>query len=426
MSFQSFMKGIQLAEQEHESGRKRQQEDEDRKLQKQLLKMQMDKLKFEEAVAKRGVQAQTPGQHQVSPDLAPNIKDILTSIRSKPVAAQPMPIGGMAGETIQPPPSAPDRITHAPFPNIPSPYGDIPGTNLELEQERTMADQLTAMKQKAQEAGMVEAAKESAKAPSFNTVAPGALGVIGAGTEQQRTIQGPPRLETPTLQETDITVDGKGPVRAILVKKDDGSFTYLDATTRQPVQGKIGTYERPREATPLSTYGESNILNRLVQQWDKATADVRDLYRANTIMRAGMDAARRGNMNAGAQAVLVTFQKFLDPQSVVRESEYARSPEGLSMVNRIQGWYERNFQTGGAGVPLAELENFAKLAEEINNNLAKEGNSLLSKQQARIGRNAQRYGIPEDLIFSGYDFTIQPGGAATGSNRVVDFNSLPK
>lgn len=180
------------------------------------------------------------------------------------------------------------------------------------------------------------------------------------------------------------------------------------------------TYEKPfgevqaRQGVGLTpgSYGESNIVNRLVQQWDKASKDVTDLYRANTIMQSGLDAARRGDLNAGSQAVLITFQKFLDPQSVVRESEYARSAEGLSMANRISGFIER-LQQGGAGVTLPELETFAKLAQEINANLAREGNSLLAKQADRIRRNAQHYGIPEDLIFSGYDFKqnpVQPQG----------------
>jgi len=67
--------------------------------------------------------------------------------------------------------------------------------------------------------------------------------------------------------------------------------------------------------------------------------------------------------NAASQAILVTFQKILDPDSVVRESEYARSAEGQSLRHQIAGKYEQLIQ-GGAGVPIEELEGFVDLAQQ--------------------------------------------------------------
>ena len=59
----------------------------------------------------------------------------------------------------------------------------------------------------------------------------------------------------------------------------------------------------------------------------------------------------------------MTFQKILDPDSVVRESEYARSAEGQSLRHQIAGKYEQLIQ-GGAGVPIDELEGFVDLAQQ--------------------------------------------------------------
>ena len=67
--------------------------------------------------------------------------------------------------------------------------------------------------------------------------------------------------------------------------------------------------------------------------------------------------------NAASQAILVTFQKILDPDSVVRESEYARSAQGLGMLAQIRGAYMKMVQ-GGAGVPVDQLEEFVQLASE--------------------------------------------------------------
>jgi hypothetical protein len=62
--------------------------------------------------------------------------------------------------------------------------------------------------------------------------------------------------------------------------------------------------------------------------------------------------------------VLVTFQKLLDPTSVVRESEYARSGDGQSIKQRMQGTYEKLLR-GGAGVTQAELKSFYDLSTQL-------------------------------------------------------------
>ena len=60
-------------------------------------------------------------------------------------------------------------------------------------------------------------------------------------------------------------------------------------------------------------------------------------------------------------------KKILDELSVVRESEYARSPSGLSLFSKLQGTYDK-IVTGGAGVPVADLEQFVELARQFAKN----------------------------------------------------------
>jgi len=129
-------------------------------------------------------------------------------------------------------------------------------------------------------------------------------------------------------------------------------------------------------------------------------------------MDAGMAAARRGDLAQGAQTVLVTFQKILDPPSVVRESEYMRSAAGQSLLNRIQGYVEQ-LQKGGAGISIKELEKFYALAKEAAT--AQQGGYLTAEKE-RIGRNADRYKIPRELVFE----SIIP--AASGPFIVTDPN----
>lgn len=80
------------------------------------------------------------------------------------------------------------------------------------------------------------------------------------------------------------------------------------------------------------------------------------------LLQIGDKTGESGKYNAAAQAILVTFQKILDPTSVVRESEFLRSEAGLSFLSRMRGAIEGIF-LGGAGVPVSELVSFVEMAE---------------------------------------------------------------
>lgn len=155
---------------------------------------------------------------------------------------------------------------------------------------------------------------------------------------------------------------------------------------------------------------ESNVINRLTQQWGKAVAPVVELSRQVKLMDTGLDAARKGDLAQGAQAVLVTFQKILDPTSVVRESEYDRSAAGQALTTRIRGAMER-LTKGGAGIPLDELEKFANLAREA---AKAQSTGYVDAQKNRIGKTADRFKIPRELVFEDFDFqgALSPRGAA--------------
>lgn len=151
----------------------------------------------------------------------------------------------------------------------------------------------------------------------------------------------------------------------------------------------------PSGPRPMTQTAEAALITRLAKDWTAQSKPTRELERQVRIMDAGMDAVRRGDLSQGAQQVLVTFQKILDPPSVVRDSEFWRSANGQSMLNRVRGAMER-LSKGGVGVTADELQKFAELARATAK--AQQG-SYLDRVKKRIGATADRYNIPQELIF---------------------------
>lgn len=155
-----------------------------------------------------------------------------------------------------------------------------------------------------------------------------------------------------------------------------------------------------------------NFERALSKDFRSATSESMDARRQLNQMESGLELAKQsfgpdedlgkidsisedgriiGSLNAPAQAILVTFQKILDPTSVVRESEYARSGSGLSLISNIKGKIGKQI-TGGAGVTVTDLEDFVILAREFYSEY--EANTLdsaklITNQAESIGANLE-------------------------------------
>lgn len=85
------------------------------------------------------------------------------------------------------------------------------------------------------------------------------------------------------------------------------------------------------------------------------------------------------------QGLIVIFNKMLDPASVVRESEFARTPEFIPLLNRIEGFLPK-LKQGGAGMTNADriqLIDDAKTLFDVHAdefNLAIERRTELAKE----------------------------------------------
>ena len=170
---------------------------------------------------------------------------------------------------------------------------------------------------------------------------------------------------------------------------------------------------------PLSTQQRFQATTDLSAQWTKATANRTEIQRQYSLMQTGLSRYDADPIG-GSQAILVTFQKVLDPTSVVRESEYARSPQGLAIMDRIQGAYDRyignldpvtgKWVGGGAGVPKPVLAEMVKTAEAFLND--ENMKSALANVRQRIYDTSTSYQIDPRLVL-GTD--APPSGGTVGT-----------
>lgn len=116
-------------------------------------------------------------------------------------------------------------------------------------------------------------------------------------------------------------------------------------------------------------------------------------------------------LNAMSQAIITSYGKILDPGSVVRESEYARTPEGLGLVDKAEGWLLK-MQQGGAGLTKANLQEFVNAI----NILGKNAQSEINKQIDIARAYGEKYGLDTSLL----------GGSKDTSKTVVQTIEYPK
>lgn len=78
------------------------------------------------------------------------------------------------------------------------------------------------------------------------------------------------------------------------------------------------------------------------------------------------------------QFLINAFSKIVDPKSVVRESEYARTPEGIALFNRVPGWLEK-LQGGGAGITDVERKELIKAVSLLTQGQEKEYQKVVTQ-----------------------------------------------
>jgi hypothetical protein len=121
--------------------------------------------------------------------------------------------------------------------------------------------------------------------------------------------------------------------------------------------------------------GEDRMKNDF-EQVTKSAREGHDAARQAQVVLSG--ATGRKLSNVEQQALITLFNKFLDPDSVVREGEYNRMAAGMGLAQRITNWQDK-IMSGSVITP--------QMAQEIG----RVANVYQNDAAARVRQNAAEY-----------------------------------
>ncbi len=177
----------------------------------------------------------------------------------------------------------------------------------------------------------------------------------------------------------------------------------LEEAQTTPLQrAQIGKLEAEKLAAEAEAAGispaEMKQVWKMRQDFEKQEGVSQ--YRQVTTMNDKMDflmerSARGDEKSRGAtdQSIIILFNKMLDPESVVRESEYARTPEGMATLDRLHGKYKK-IAEGGVGITDDERKEIVEVAKAMQ----KANNAWAVREAESTIEFAGAFGIDPSLI----------------------------
>lgn len=148
----------------------------------------------------------------------------------------------------------------------------------------------------------------------------------------------------------------------------------------------------------LTPYQQFSATQSLAKDTQTRTAGAREMARqAQLIDNSYKNIIAGGDRSLNTQAIITSFNKILDPTSVVRESEYDRTAQGQSLLSQLEGKVQ-NIAAGGAGVTPATL----KEASDIAKKYLEGAQASINEQNARAQSIAQQFGLNPSFVTGTY------------------------
>ena len=170
---------------------------------------------------------------------------------------------------------------------------------------------------------------------------------------------------------------------------------------------------------PLDTQQRFQAITTLTNEFTKLDANAKVRREQLRLMETALGRFDQDPVGA-VEGIRVTFEKILDPESVVREAEYARQTNGLSFGEKLQGLWQK-YVSGGGDIPKPVLAEMVETARAFEKNM--DGANALELD--RIRRRAEAFGLDPSLVLPGVaaaPMTRPQGPAPVGApppNRVA-------
>jgi hypothetical protein len=176
----------------------------------------------------------------------------------------------------------------------------------------------------------------------------------------------------------------------------DGKISYEFKETK-----KADELKAKREERLTSQYALNNATKLRTEFINRP--EVRDFVAVNTnvsamdkLLQEALKTDDEANLVAVDQGLITMYNKLTDPQSVVRESEYARTPSNLPIVNAIYGAIAK-VQQGGAGLTNKDRKALVQGAKIILQERAQPYNNALGEYNTL----AEQYELDPSMITRG-------------------------
>lgn len=199
-----------------------------------------------------------------------------------------------------------------------------------------------------------------------------------------------------------------------------GKMSLLDKVDYKDVLNNNAAMARIRAQEAGANARQKGSLDAEKRRMDSQTfgfhRQLRDSIEKDPLMReaasgrialAKLTSAMTQNNPAGDEAMIVSWQKGLDPISVVREGEFARTTEGQGLIRRLESAY---MKAAGEGrlTPEAKAEIATAAAD-----LQRAYEPYAANKLKVIDANIKKFDLDPELIYS--DFNNDVAGRTTPS-----------
>lgn len=184
-------------------------------------------------------------------------------------------------------------------------------------------------------------------------------------------------------------------------RNKEGDVIYVDRNKPEDIQKALTSGYREYKDKPITATGMANLAHQLRGEIksNPYVKDFQDINNKYSVMQKAFKKSKDSkNFIAIDQAIISLFNKMTDPQSVVRESEYIRTPQNQSIIDRFKGAVSK-YGYGGAGIAQEDRQALIEMANEFHNSYAKNYDDTINN----FKELARETGISEKLIGIPYD-----------------------